>query len=106
MIEVTVYGKKLCVKCDRTKAQMDKLGISYNYIDVEENPDEAAVVRFLGYTSLPVVSVGDIDWNDYRHTKINRLAELLKSEEYYRMQSEYEAVELRALEYLREGLLM
>ena len=37
---ITVYTKPACVQCNATVKALDKAGISYEKIDVNENPEQ------------------------------------------------------------------
>lgn len=57
MADVVVYGADWCPDCLRTKRLLDRLGVAYEYVDVDE--DQAAMRRMLrltgGRQSIPVV---------------------------------------------------
>nr|WP_025352130.1 glutaredoxin family protein [Nocardia nova] len=77
-MSVTVLGKPACQQCTATTRKLDKLGVPYTYRDVTDpdDPGAAELVRKLGYTGLPVVTVGDIHWTGFRDARITRLAEI------------------------------
>jgi glutaredoxin-like protein len=57
---VTLFGAEWCIDCRRTKAQLDSLGVAYEYIDLETDPAAADVAREIsGRTSIPVVVYPD-----------------------------------------------
>jgi mycoredoxin len=57
---LTMFGAQWCIDCRRTKAQLDGLGIDYEYIDLEADPAAAEVAREIsGRTSIPVVVYPD-----------------------------------------------
>jgi mycoredoxin len=71
---VTVYGTRWCAASQLVRRYLDRLGIPYRYVDLEEEPAAAAQLRWLtgGYASHPTVSVageiliepslGELDW--------------------------------------------
>lgn len=70
----TVYTKPSCVQCDMTKRYMDKNGISYDTVDITENPEALDMILKLGFSSAPVV-ISDIgSWAGFQPDKINLLA--------------------------------
>lgn len=75
-VEITVYSKPGCPQCTTTARHLDRLGLSYRYVDVTEDDDARAAVEALGYRALPVVTAGDMHWSGYRNTKLKRLAEI------------------------------
>lgn len=57
---LTMFGADWCRDCRRTKAQLDGLGVSYTYIDLEAEPAAADVAREIsGRTNIPVVVYPD-----------------------------------------------
>jgi glutaredoxin-like protein NrdH len=70
---VTVYTKPACVQCDATKRTMDKLGISYEAIDVTANQDAFDMLVEKGFKAMPVVNAGDEWWSGFNPEKINGL---------------------------------
>lgn len=53
--EVTVYTKNQCPQCDFTKRQLDRSGVRYNVINVDEQPGELEELIADGWKSVPVV---------------------------------------------------
>jgi glutaredoxin len=55
-----MFGAAWCTDCRRTKAQLDGLGIAYEYIDLDTDPAAADVAREIsGRTSIPLVVYPD-----------------------------------------------
>ncbi|MBU6280133.1 MAG: glutaredoxin family protein [Actinomycetales bacterium] len=57
---IRVYGADWCGDCRRTKAQLNALGVAYEYLDVEHDDelrDEAIAIA--GRQSIPVVVLPD-----------------------------------------------
>lgn len=55
-----MYGADWCGDCRRTKAQLDSLGVDYEYLDVEHDDalrEEAVAIA--GRQSIPVVVLPD-----------------------------------------------
>lgn len=44
MNELMIYGSAWCGYTQRALRQMESLGVSYQYIDVDENPDAEALI--------------------------------------------------------------
>lgn len=75
-ITITVYGKPRCQACKATTRKLDKLGITYTYTDITENPDAHAYVTSLGYREAPVVTLSNGDsWSGFRPERIKYLTE-------------------------------
>lgn len=71
---ITVYSKPACVQCTATTRELDRKGISYEYIDLTKDMKAMATVGELGYRQAPVVVVGDDHWAGFRPDKIAQLA--------------------------------
>ncbi|MDD7928532.1 glutaredoxin family protein [Microbacterium thalli] len=57
---ITMFGAAWCRDCRRTKAQLDELGVTYTYVDLEADPAAADVARDIsGRTQIPVVVYPD-----------------------------------------------
>lgn len=81
MNTVTVYTRTRgprCMGCVQTKRHLDRRHITYTEIDVDDDPNIAAALAYLGLTSLPVVlaatSTGEQSWSGYRPDRIDELA--------------------------------
>ena len=58
---VTVYTSPGCQPCKATKRWLDKNGVTYDTVDVSQNPDDLAAIKELGYKAAPVVIVSTGD---------------------------------------------
>jgi glutaredoxin-like protein NrdH len=76
MLEIAVYGRPGCQQCTATTRHLTRLGLPYAYRDVTADPLWSDTVTALGYQSLPVVTVGDLHWSGYRHSRVQRLGEI------------------------------
>jgi mycoredoxin len=57
---ITMFGADWCRDCRRTKAQLDDLGVTYTYVDLEAEPAAADVAREIsGRMNIPVVVYPD-----------------------------------------------
>ncbi|MFB8387046.1 glutaredoxin family protein [Microbacterium sp. NPDC055910] len=57
---ITMFGAEWCSDCRRTKKQLDDLGVTYTYVDLETDPKAADVARDIsGRTNIPVVVYPD-----------------------------------------------
>jgi len=58
---VTMYSTPWCGYCHRLKGQMDREGISYDIVDIEQHPDAAAVVERVndGNQTVPTLVYSD-----------------------------------------------
>lgn len=74
MPTITVYSRPACVQCDATYRMLDRLGLDYTTVDVEQDAEALAYVRSLGYLAAPVVVAGDQHWSGYRPDELKALA--------------------------------
>jgi mycoredoxin len=51
---VTMYSTPWCGYCHRLKGQMDREGITYNVVDIEEHPEAAALVEEVNHGNQTV----------------------------------------------------
>lgn len=58
---VTMYSTPWCGYCHRLKSQMDREGIAYSVIDIEQDPDAALVVEQVngGNQTVPTLVYSD-----------------------------------------------
>ncbi|GIH91372.1 mycoredoxin [Planobispora siamensis] len=78
---LTVYTTTWCGPCKRLKAQLTREGISYEEIDIEQNPDAAAFVMSVnnGNQTVPTVVVnstaGKVSLTNPSVAEVKRLLE-------------------------------
>lgn len=72
---VTVYSRPGCVQCTATYRALDRKGIDYTPVNVDQTPGADELLRELGYQQLPVVIVtGTWDgWSGFRLDCIDAL---------------------------------
>ncbi|HTY71548.1 MAG TPA: mycoredoxin [Actinomycetes bacterium] len=58
---ITVYSTPWCGYCHRLLGQLDREGIAYTVVDIEQHPDAAAYVRSVnhGTETVPTVTFPD-----------------------------------------------
>ncbi len=77
---IRMFGAEWCRDCRRTKAQLDELGVDYEYVDLEADPAAADVAKEIsGRTQSPVVLYPDASHhveptNDDVETKLRELS--------------------------------
>lgn len=71
---VIVYSQPNCQPCLQTKRHLDRIGVSYQEVNVRE--DEAALTKIInmGFQAAPVVMVDDKAWSGYQPDRIDELA--------------------------------
>lgn len=70
----TVYTKPACVQCDMTKRYLDKAGVSYETIDITQDPKALEMILGMGFTSAPVVMSSEGNWAGFRPDMLEKLA--------------------------------
>jgi glutaredoxin-like protein NrdH len=73
---VTVYTLPKCVQCNQTKKLMDREGIVYDTVKLEEHPEKLAAFKEEGLLQAPIVVVGNDGrrWTGFRPDLIKELA--------------------------------
>ena len=58
---VTMYSTPWCGYCHRLRSQMDRAGITYDVVDIEQQPEAAAVVEKVnnGNQTVPTLVYAD-----------------------------------------------
>lgn len=72
---ITIYIKNNCMQCTATKNMMDKLGLTWQVINLDDEPDAIENLKALGYRQLPVVMADGEHWSGFRPDKLMRLAQ-------------------------------
>jgi glutaredoxin-like protein NrdH len=78
-MKVTIWTKSMCVQCEQTKKQFDKLGIKYEEQSLEDNPLALEGFKQQGLLAAPIVTTDTKSWSGFRLDKIQSLARHLKS---------------------------
>jgi len=75
MPEITLYSRTVCQPCKATKRKLEKHGLTYTELNVEENEAAAQFLRDAGYTEAPVVITSDgREWTGFRPDLIEAIA--------------------------------
>ena len=53
--KTTLYTKTQCVQCDATKRALDRQGVEYDTINLDEDDKAYAYVTSMGFRQVPVV---------------------------------------------------
>lgn len=70
---IKIYTKEDCIQCLATKSFLDKGGVEYEVIDLDNEPDRVEEVKEMGYKSIPVVVDGGEHWSGFRPDKLGGL---------------------------------
>lgn len=76
---ITVFTKPQCQQCEATKHRLRDRGITFETVDLSENPATLAQLVQAGYRQAPVVITPDAAWSGYRPDLIDQLAGALAS---------------------------
>ena len=59
--QVTMYSTPWCGYCHRLKSQLDREGIEFEIVDIEQRPEAAAIVERVnhGNQTVPTLVFGD-----------------------------------------------
>ena len=72
---ITIYTKNNCMQCTATKNIMDKQGLAYQLVNLDDEPAAIDNLKALGYRQLPVVMADGDHWSGFRPDKLMRLAQ-------------------------------
>lgn len=75
-MRITIYTKDACVQCDATKNALDRSGLAYQLVNLDQDVEAIEHLRALGYRQVPVVMAGDTHWSGFRPDKIAALRSL------------------------------
>ena len=74
MAKVVLYSKNDCIQCRMTKRNLDSLGIEYQEINLDENPQFSEyVTKDLGFMAAPVVVTDTDAWSGFQPGKIEAI---------------------------------
>jgi glutaredoxin-like protein NrdH len=72
-MSITVYTTPNCVQCNATKKHLDRRGLSFQVVDLSENPEKIEEFRAQGLKTAPIVISGDKIWSGYRPAEIDAI---------------------------------
>jgi mycoredoxin len=77
MADVTMYSTPWCGYCSRLKAQMTRAGITFDEVDIEQDPAAASFVESVNGGNQTVPTVVFPDGTAETNPSIGRVQELL-----------------------------
>lgn len=77
---MTIWTTKACVQCESTKKQLNKLGVRFDELALEQHSEMLEMFKEAGHLSAPIVQAGDQTWSGFRFDKIQALAKRLNLE--------------------------
>ncbi len=70
--KVTIYGAEWCPPCHTAKAYLKSRNIAYEYINVDERPDEGRMIaEKTGWNAIPIIKIGDEYQLGFERVKID-----------------------------------
>lgn len=69
-----VYSKENCVQCTATTRHLDKNGVDYDYLSLEELPEKVEEFKSEGLLQAPIVEANGERWSGFRPDKLGELA--------------------------------
>lgn len=78
-MKVKIWTKSVCVQCDQTKKQFDKLGVKYEEENIEDNLDQLEIFKEQGFMAAPIVETEIGTWSGFRLDKIGALSNAIKA---------------------------
>lgn len=76
-LNVVVYTKSRCAQCVATMRALDRAGITYGKVNVEENEQALEDIKARGFRQMPVVTCGDAAWAGFQPDRIAGLKSIL-----------------------------
>ena len=73
-VPITVFSKECCVQCTATYRALDKLGLDYTVVRIDEDEEALTAIMAMGYMQAPVVMAGAQHWSGFRPDLIKALA--------------------------------
>lgn len=70
---IIVYSKPGCVQCTATTRALEARKLSYDVVDITQDPAAMDRVTRLGYRQAPVVIAGEKHWAGFRPDLIANL---------------------------------
>lgn len=81
MAKIDIYTTTYCSYCNAAKSLLTKQGATYNAIDVTNNDEKRLwLAQTTGQRTVPQIFINDLPIGGY-----NELAEIIRSDEFYRL---------------------
>jgi mycoredoxin len=74
---VTIYSTPWCGYCMRLKGQMDREGIAYEVVDIEQHPEAAALVETVNHGNQTVPTLVYVDGSAQTNPSLVQVKEKL-----------------------------
>lgn len=74
---IKVYTNPNCTQCEQTKRFLDKVGLEYETIRFEDDPEALKGFIDQGFKAAPIVVTDNDVWSGFKIDKLTKLAEEL-----------------------------
>lgn len=76
-MQITVYTTPNCMPCQATKKMLDRRGIVYDVINLQQHPEKAEEFKEMGMMQTPIVVAGEKHWSGFRLDRLMALENAL-----------------------------
>jgi len=73
MKKVIVYTTPNCMQCKTLQKTLDRRGVIFDTINLEQHPEMMEQLQELGFSQAPIVSMDGFSFSGYRPAKIDEL---------------------------------
>ena len=70
MTDLTIYGRAACVQCKATAREAERIGLTFSYVDLDQDIAASARLINAGFRELPVVECGELVWTGFRPDRL------------------------------------
>ena len=79
-MKIQVHTTPGCMQCRTLMRKLDKSGVAYDVINLEQHPELVEQLRELGLTQAPIVTTEGFSFTGFRPDKIKELERRYKRE--------------------------
>ncbi|MFU2164025.1 glutaredoxin-like protein NrdH [Streptococcus pluranimalium] len=76
MSKITIFSKNNCMQCQMAKKFLEKEGLSFQEINIDENPEHIEYVKSLGFSAAPVIQAGNVVFSGFQPAKLREIVAL------------------------------
>lgn len=80
-MSITVYGQPNCEPCKTVQSKLDRENVTYDYVDVRENPQALRKLQNRGMTTTPVIETPTEMYSGLDRKKLDASIEQARSAE-------------------------
>ncbi|WP_317698540.1 glutaredoxin-like protein NrdH [Xylocopilactobacillus apis] len=71
--QITVFSRNNCMQCKMVKRFLIDHGVSFNEINIDEEPSAREALINEGYMSLPVVKSNEVTFTGFRPDELRKI---------------------------------